>query len=147
MIPKVNKHLLWNHGMAIDKKSVQLTCLILFLMTLAQIGTDVYLPSFPAIKTALLTTDTYVQLTFSVFLAGFAVSQLIYGPLSDRFGRKPFLIIGVSFYFLTSIVAAITSSITLLLVARTIQGFGAGACSVIPRAIMQDSFSGKEEVI
>jgi len=129
--------------MEVGKKTAQITCLILFLMTLAQIGTDVYLPSFPAIKAALLTTNTYVQLTFSVFLAGFAVSQLIYGPLSDRFGRKPFLIVGVSLYFLTSIIAAMTSSITLLLVARTVQGFGAGACSVIPRAIMQDSFSGK----
>ena len=113
-------------------------------MTLAQMGTDVYLPSFPAIKMALLTTTTFVQLTFSVFLAGFAVSQLIYGPLSDRFGRKPFLLIGVSLYFLTSIIAATTSSIYVLLIARTIQGMGAGACSVIPRAIMQDHFSGKE---
>lgn len=127
-----------------NRINTQITFLILFLMTLAQIGTDVYLPSFPAIKMTLLTTTALVQLTFSVFLAGFAVSQLIYGPLSDRFGRKPFLLIGVSLYFLTSIIAATTSSIYVLLIARTIQGMGAGACSVIPRAIMQDHFSGKE---
>lgn len=129
--------------MEAGQKTAQVTCLILFLMTLAQLGTDVYLPSFPAIKTALSTTNTYVQLTFSVFQAGFAVSQLVYGPLSDRFGRKPFLLVGVSLYFLSCIVAAMTSSIIWLLIARTVQGFGGGACSVIPRAIMQDSFSGK----
>lgn len=127
-----------------NNKTAQITLLILFLMTLAQIGTDIYLPSLPAIKQALMTTDTPVQLTFSVFLAGFAVSQLIYGPLSDRFGRKPFLLVGVSLYFITSIIAATTHTITILLIARVLQGMGAGACSVIPRAIMQDHFTGQE---
>src|ERR1700722_1881420 len=102
------------------------TILILFLMTLTQVGTDVYLPSLPAIKLQLMTTNTYVQLTMSLFLAGSAISQLFYGPLSDRFGRKPFLLIGVSIFFLTSVIAAFVDSITILLILRTFQGLGAG---------------------
>lgn len=119
-----------------------LVVLILFLMTLAQIATDIYLPSFPAMKVQLLTTSAYIQLTFSVFLAGFAISQLFYGPLSDRYGRKSFLLIGVFLYFIMSVTAAFTNSIEILLLARALQGIGAGACSVIPRAIMSDKFSG-----
>ena len=103
--------------------------LILFLMTLLQMGSDIYLPSFPAIAAELQTDISYVQLTLSVFFGGFAVSQLIYGPLSDRFGRKPFLLIGVSIYCLMSMLAASATSITVLLIARILQGFGAGACS------------------
>ncbi len=119
-----------------------ITILILFLMILAQIGTDVYLPSFPEIKAQFITTNALVQLTFSVFLLGFALSQLIYGPLADRYGRKFPLLTGVFIYFIMSLVAAITSSIEILLIARALQGVGAGACSVIPRAIMSDRFSG-----
>lgn len=122
-------------------KNCFLVVLVLFLMTLAQIGTDIYLPSFPAMKLQLLTTSTYIQLTLSFFLAGFAISQLFYGPLSDRYGRKPFLLIGVFLYFIMSVTAAFTNSIEILLLARSLQGIGAGACSVIPRAIMSDKFS------
>ena len=74
-------------------KKQSVAILILFLMVLAQLATDLYLPSFPAISSALNVNLSSVQLTFSVFLAGFAISQLIYGPLCDRYGRKPFLII------------------------------------------------------
>ena len=116
--------------------------LIFYLMTFVQIGTDLYLPSFPAIKSHFSTTATLVKLTFSVFVGCFAVSQLFYGPFVDRFGRKPFLLIGVSLYFIMSLVAATAQSIEVLLVARALQGIGAGACSVIPRAIMRDCFSG-----
>ncbi|HAT67203.1 MAG TPA: hypothetical protein DCS66_21845 [Flavobacteriaceae bacterium] len=125
-------------------KKQSVAILILFLMVLAQLATDLYLPSFPAISSALNVNLSSVQLTFSVFLAGFAISQLIYGPLCDRYGRKPFLIIGVILYFLMAILSAFSTSITLLLISRAIQGIGAGACSVIPRAIMRDCFSGRE---
>ena len=101
--------------------------LILFLMTLPQIGTDIYLSSLPVIKTQLLTTDSLVQLTFSIFLAGFALSQLFYGPISDKLGRKPILLIGTSIYLAMSILGATTASITLLLVVRVLQGIGAGS--------------------
>ena len=65
------------------------------------------------------------------------------GPVSDRYGQKPPLVFGVSIYFLMSILAAYTNSISILLIARAIQGFGAGSCSVIPRAIMRDCYTGR----
>lgn len=118
--------------------------LILFLMVLSQLATDLYLPSFPAIAIALGVSVSSVQLTFSGYLAGFALSQLVYGSLCDRYGRKPFLMIGIIIYFLMAIVSALSASIISLLISRVIQGIGAGACSVIPRAIMRDCFSGRE---
>jgi DHA1 family bicyclomycin/chloramphenicol resistance-like MFS transporter len=90
--------------------------LILYLMTIAQISTDIYLPSLPAMKVQLATNDSLVQLTFSIFMAGFAISQLFYGPLSDRYGRKIFLLIGMGLYVIASIAAAFANSITLLLI-------------------------------
>ena len=75
-------------------KHRQTAITVLFLMVLAQLALDIYLPSFLAIANSLKTTLDSVQLTFSVFLAGFSMSQIIYGPLSDYYGRKPFLILG-----------------------------------------------------
>jgi Bcr/CflA subfamily drug resistance transporter len=117
--------------------------LILYVMTLGQLGTDIYLPSFTAIQHALNTSSGQVQLTVSLFFLGVGISQLFYGPLADSFGRKPFLLFGICTYLVTSLIAATTSSIDVLLIARLLQGIGAGACSVIPRAIMRDCFTGK----
>lgn len=113
-------------------------------MTLAQIGTDVYLPSLPDIKWHFGISNTETQLTITYYLIGFAFSQLFYGPLSDRYGRKPFLLLGTATYCMMSFVAANATSINTLLIARGLQGLGGGACSVIPRAIMRDHFTGKE---
>lgn len=118
--------------------------LVLFLMTVVQVGTDLYLPSLPDIQNALSTTSSLVQQSFSVFLAGFAVSQLIYGPLSDRFGRKLFINIGTAIFFMMAVVCIFAKSIEVLLAARLIQGLGAGACSVISRAITRDRFTGHD---
>lgn len=117
--------------------------LILSMMTLGQIGTDIYLPSFPSMAHSLHTSIGGIEMSFSVFMASFGLSQLVYGPLIDRYGRKPFLMMGIMLYSLMSLFASQSSSLTALLIARTIQGFGAGACSVIPRAIMRDIFSEK----
>jgi Bcr/CflA subfamily drug resistance transporter len=117
---------------------------ICFLMTAAQTSTDIYLPSFPAIQEGLATTNTNVQLIFALFLAGYALSQLFYGPLSDRYGRKPMLILGTSLFFLMSMVCVFSQSIEVLMVARVLQGIGCGVCSVVPRAIMRDVFQGMD---
>ena len=72
---------------------------LVLLAMLASIGprsTDLYLPSLPTLVVVLEASTSEVQLTLSVFLVGFAACQLVYGPLSDRFGRKPILIVGLS---------------------------------------------------
>ncbi len=117
---------------------------IIYFMTLLQFGTDLYLPSFPDISSALDTSDAYVQISLSLFLFGFAISQLIYGPLSDRFGRKLFIVGGMLLFLLSSLMCAFSQNILWLLIGRLLQGLGAGSASVISRAMMKDCFSGKD---
>lgn len=118
--------------------------IILLLMLVGQIGTDVYLASLPAIHQAFHADIHLVQYTFSIFLAGFALSQLIYGPLSDRYGRKPFILFGLVLYSVAALYCSLSSHITEMLIARAVQGVGAGACTVIARATMRDVFDGKD---
>lgn len=82
------------------------------------------------------------QLIISAFLLSFAVSQLVVGPLSDRFGRKPVLYGGLLIYGMASIGAAFANSIELLILARVLQGAGGCAALVTPRAVVQDTYSG-----
>ncbi|OGT67897.1 MAG: hypothetical protein A3J38_02210 [Gammaproteobacteria bacterium RIFCSPHIGHO2_12_FULL_45_9] len=121
-----------------------IAALILLLMLVGQIGTDVYLASLPAIHVALQTSLRQVQYTFSVFLAGFAVSQLCYGPLSDRYGRRPLILWGLMLYSVAGLWCFLSTHIAELLFARVLQGVGAGACTVVARAIMRDVFDGKD---
>ena len=78
--------------------AVLLTALVAF----GAISTDLYLPSLPAIARAFASDTAEVQLTLSVFLVGFAASQVVYGPLSDRYGRRPLLIAGLGLYIAAS---------------------------------------------
>lgn len=110
------------------------------LVAFGPISTDMYLPSLPAMKLALGATVSEVQLTLSVFLAGFAVSQLIYGPLSDRFGRRPVLIMGIAVYGLASVACFLSTSIEALIMSRFFQAFGACSGPVLGRAIVRDVY-------
>jgi Bcr/CflA subfamily drug resistance transporter len=117
---------------------------ILFFMTLSQLSTDIYLSALPEMSIAFTTSSTKVQLSLSIFFLTFALSQLIYGPVSDSIGRKPTLLTGLVIFFSGSVVCAIAPSINLLLAGRALQGLGAGSCSTICRAMMQDAFTGKD---
>ena len=85
-----------------------------------------------------------VQLTFSGFVVAFGVFQLVYGPLSDRYGRKGVLMTGLALMALGSLVAALAPSLDVLIVARVIQGAGSAAGTVVGRAMVQDRFQGPE---
>ncbi|MCW8862034.1 MAG: multidrug effflux MFS transporter, partial [Rhodospirillales bacterium] len=108
------------------------------------VSTDLYLPSLPAMQDAFGVDVGTVQLTLSVFLAGFAVAQLIYGPLSDRHGRRPTLIAGIVLFFAASLICAFAPSIEVLLSGRFFQAVGAGAGPVLGRAIVRDLFDREE---
>src|SRR3546814_13015078 len=84
-------------------ESLTVSVLLTAMVALGPISTDLYLPSLPSIGATFATDNGTVQLTLSVFLADFAVSQLVYGPLSDRFGRRPVILAGVALYLLASI--------------------------------------------
>lgn len=121
--------------------------LLLLLLTavtsLGQFANAVYLPSLPAIAQNLQASGWLVQATLTAFLIGFVLAQLVYGPLSDRFGRRIVLFMGNAIYVLASILCALAPNIDTLIGARVAQGMGACAGLVIARAIARDRFSGK----
>lgn len=114
------------------------------LATLGPLSIDMYLPSLPTIQADLGVSAADVQLTLSSFLIGFSLGQLFYGPLSDRFGRKPVLLSGVLLYAITSLMCAVTASIEALILVRFFQAFGCGAGIVLGRTIVRDHFPPEE---
>ena len=109
---------------------------------LAPLSIDMYLPSFPTIREEFGTTAAQVQLTLSGYMLGFTLGQLGYGPLSDRFGRRPVLFSGIALFIVMTILCATASSIESLSVYRFLQAVGGAAGTVLSRAIIRDQFSG-----
>ena len=123
------------------------TRLILILGALTAFGpvsVDMYLPSFPALAREFDASAAAVQATLSAFLVGLAGGQLILGPLSDRFGRRGPLVIGLGLYVASSIACALAPNIESLWVARLGQSFGVCAAVVIARAAVRDLYHGAE---
>jgi DHA1 family bicyclomycin/chloramphenicol resistance-like MFS transporter len=121
--------------------------LVLILATLAAFGplaTDMYLPALPEMTEALGADDAMGQLTISVFLAGVALAQLFYGPLSDRVGRRGPLLFGTALFALASAGCALARSMETMLAARLLMALGGAAGMVLTRAVVRDLFSGRE---
>jgi DHA1 family bicyclomycin/chloramphenicol resistance-like MFS transporter len=117
-----------------------LGALLTALVALGQISTSIYIPSMPSIVDDLATTPDRVNLTLSGFLLGFAVCQMVFGPLSDRFGRRPTLIAGLGLYLAFTLVCAFAWSIQGLIVGRILQGMAACVGPVLGRAIVRDLY-------
>ncbi|MBA4209954.1 MAG: multidrug transporter [Parvibaculum sp.] len=118
-----------------------------FLAALTAVGplsTDMYLPSLPAIAETFGASTGATQLTLSVHLIGFAGSQLFYGPLADRYGRRPVLLGGFVLYMIGCFVSLFVASIDQLIAARALQAVGGGASVVLARAIVRDLYEGPE---
>jgi DHA1 family bicyclomycin/chloramphenicol resistance-like MFS transporter len=120
--------------------TAKLTVLLGFLCAFAPFSIDLYLAAFPAMARDMGTEVEKIQLTLSVFLFGLAIGQLIYGPLSDRFGRKKPLMAGLLVYTAASLLMVFTRDITLFLTLRFIQALGGCAGMIIARAIVRDSY-------
>src|SRR5882672_10528806 len=101
-----------------------LTALLAALSAVGPLTTDMYLPSLPDIVSSLGGTTAQGQLTISAYLVGFAVGQILYGPLSDRHGRKPVLIGAIVLYGLASALCAASLSLPMLIGARFLQALG-----------------------
>ena len=105
---------------------------------------DMYIPALPSIAADLNTTTAATQLTLTVFFVSFGVLQIVYGPVSDMVGRKPPLYFGLALFTLGSIGCAVSPTVGWLIACRFLQGVGASAVMVIPRAIIRDLHTGHE---
>lgn len=114
------------------------------LTAIGPLSIDMYLPSFPMIEQALQGRPGSVEFTLASFFIGLTCGQLFYGPLSDRFGRKPPLYVGFALYTLASLGCAFADSIPLLTLCRFLQGMGGCAGIIIPSAIVRDRTSARE---
>ncbi|MEY8765959.1 MULTISPECIES: multidrug effflux MFS transporter [Francisella] len=127
-------------------KGIRPSIFILILMvSLGPFGDTIYAPALPEIKTILGTDYPHVQLTITSYLLGYSVSQLLYGPFSDRFGRKPVMLVGSSFFIISSIICLLSTNIDTLIYARLLQGFGAAAGGVIATVAVKDAFKVNEQ--
>ncbi|GAA4405251.1 Bcr/CflA family drug resistance efflux transporter [Advenella faeciporci] len=115
--------------------------LMALITALGPITIDMYLPTFPAIAQDLQVSPHQIELTVSSYLLGLSMAQLFIGPITDRYGRKKPLLFGLGLYLLATISCALSTSFEMLLVARTLQAFGAASCIVIPRAVIRDHYN------
>ncbi|MEQ1772675.1 MAG: multidrug effflux MFS transporter [Burkholderiales bacterium] len=121
-----------------------LPLLIAGLATIGPFTIDTYLPSFPAIAAEMGTTEVLVQQTLTAYLIPFALMMLFHGAISDAFGRRPVILVGVGGFVLASIGCALATNMTLLLICRAMQGLVAGAGTSLSRAVVRDAYQGVE---
>ncbi|MFK4850980.1 multidrug effflux MFS transporter [Microbacterium sp. ZW T6_19] len=119
-----------------------LPALLLLLTVFGPISMDLYLPALPALTLELSAATSVAQLTVTACLVGLAAGQLIAGPLSDRYGRRGILLIGIVAYIATSLLCAASPSIELLIAARLVQGLTGGVGIVIAQAAGRDVYAG-----
>jgi DHA1 family bicyclomycin/chloramphenicol resistance-like MFS transporter len=115
--------------------------LLSMLLGIQPVATDLYLPALPAIKAEFGAALSQVQLTLSALLLAFGTSQLVWGPLSDRFGRRPILLWGLGTFTLAGLGCVLSSSMQELIVWRALQGAAMGAVVMCARAIVRDLYT------
>ena len=126
------------------KAPIGLVILLTSLVMVGQMSTSMYLPSLPSLSDDLDVEPAGIKLTMTVFLAAFAAAQLFFGPLSDRFGRRPALFLGLALYVAGTAACAVAPDLTSLIVGRFIQGFGACSGPAIARATVRDRYARAE---
>jgi DHA1 family bicyclomycin/chloramphenicol resistance-like MFS transporter len=115
------------------------------LMATNALAIDSMLPALPQMAEALgIAEANQRQWIITAYLLGFGVAQIIYGPISDRYGRRPVLLAGLSVYVVTSIAAAFAGSFATMMAARVVQGIGAAATRVLVVSIVRDCYAGRE---
>ncbi len=122
--------------------TVALIATVVFVTAIAPLATDMYVPAFPNVAHDLTSTATQVQLTLTTFFVGMALGQLIGGPFSDQRGRRIPLLTALLAMTAASVVCAVAPTITVMMVARLVQGFAGGWAMVIGRAIIVDLAEG-----
>jgi DHA1 family bicyclomycin/chloramphenicol resistance-like MFS transporter len=118
--------------------------LLIGLSSFGPLTMSIYTPVMPLIGSDLGAAADSVKYSLTTYMLGFAIGQLFYGPLSDRFGRRPIVLIGVAFFTATSVGCAFASSIEGLIGLRILQGLGAASGAVLGRALLRDAYETKE---
>nr|WP_320193641.1 Bcr/CflA family efflux MFS transporter [uncultured Desulfobacter sp.] len=121
-----------------------IVAMLALLSAFPPLSTDLYLPALPHVAEALHTNQTLANLTLSLFLVFFALGILIWGPVSEKYGRKPILLTGLVLYTLGSAGCALSTNAAMLIVSRIVQGFGGGAAEAVATAMVKDMYSGRK---
>lgn len=119
---------------------IELLVLLGLLQAMAPVSIDMYLPALPQLEEVFHATPSAVESTMVTFLIGFALGQLLYGPITDRFGRKPPLYFSLALFALSSVACAFAPSIAAMSAMRFVQAIGACGGSVVSRAMVRDLF-------
>jgi len=122
----------------------QIVLTLASLAAITPLSIDMYLPAFPSIAKSLHTSIPNIEISLSLFFFGMAMGQLFGGPISDAYGRRPMVIIGLLCFGTSSFLLAFTEHIELFLILRAIQSFGGGIATVNVSATVRDMFEGKE---
>ena len=123
-------------------ESLALTLLLTLLVSFGPLSVDLFVPSMPEIARVMQAPGSQVQLTISLYLAGFAVGQIVYGPISDRFGRKPAIVGAFVIFCAASVLCFFSTNIETLVAGRILQGLGVSGSSVVTRAMVRDLYEG-----
>jgi MFS transporter, DHA1 family, multidrug resistance protein len=124
---------------------IEFVCLTASLMALTALAIDIMLPALPEIATHFnVQSENDRQLVIILYMAGFAAGQIFFGPLSDRFGRKPTLMIGLGIFIVGTLGALCARSFDALLISRLVQGIGASAPRIIAIAVIRDLYAGRQ---
>lgn len=125
----------------------KVVAMVTALLFLGLLGTDIHLSSLPEMTSAMHTTQQCMQSSVSIFLFGIGVSALAYGPLSDKHGRKPIILIGLAVAISGNLWAIAASKIGPFLIARFVQGLGSGVCLALSRIVLADIVQGERYAI
>lgn len=130
-----------------NHKNIRLECLLISTWFLGIMAVKFILPSLPNIVDQLETSQTLAKYTISIFLFGKATGMLVFGPLSEKYGRKIFMLIGLALFSIGNFIAFYAESIELLLIARLIQGLGVSGSVMVGRAMINDRFDNNKAAI
>ncbi|WP_415228133.1 multidrug effflux MFS transporter [Psychromonas sp.] len=120
---------------------------LLFLVLISAfppLTTDIYLPAMPHMVETFATNQSMVNMTLTIYFITYAAGLLFWGPLSEKFGRKPILLTGLGIYIICSILCAFSMNIEFLIFSRMLQAFGGSAVTVVATAIVKDLYDGRE---
>lgn len=122
------------------QRNVNLLLMLVLLVAVGQMAQTIYIPAIADMARDLNVREGAVQSVMGTYLLTYGVSQLFYGPISDRVGRRPVILVGMSIFMLATLVAVTTSSLTVLIAASAMQGMGTGVGGVMARTLPRDLY-------